>query len=377
MSLVVAALITPAVAQEFPVSMGNVNSQEQMKKAREAMAKKDVEGARGLLETVRNDALERRDDVAGLMAVNMLALLARTAGDWGKTEDWLAEALDFTGRLKGYKSLEAADVMTAIAGARRARENFEGAAAILQEALNIASSTTPELARAARIATTLGLVHLERNEADQAREVLLLAVRLWDGTMQEDPELLPALETLGAILRDKNLYDEAAPLYERSLRIREISFGPRSAELIVGLDNLAYVYFGLMRYADAEPLYKRLLEIWTSTGGPDHPMLALTMDKIAEFYAAQSRFLEADEMANRAATIRARSFVGSLRLRARLAALMNKPEDAIGFSEKALQVIDIAGLPKPEQKILPAPKDAKPVPPAKPNAAKPARAIKR
>jgi tetratricopeptide (TPR) repeat protein len=194
--------------------------------------------------------------------------------------------------------------------------------------------------------------------------------------MQEDPEVLPALETLGAILRDKNEYGQAAPLYERSLRIREISFGPKSAELIVGLDNLAYVYFGLMRYADAEPLYKRLLDIWTATGGPDHPMLALTMDKIAEFYAAQSRFLEADEMANRAATIRARSFVASLRLRARLAALMDKPEDAIGFSEKVVQVIDIAGLPKPKQKILPAPKDAKPVPPAKPNAAKPARAVK-
>jgi tetratricopeptide (TPR) repeat protein len=341
------------------------------------MATKDVETAQRLLEAVRNDALQRRDDAAGLAAVQMLALLTRASGDWSRTEDWLAEALDYTGRLKGYDSIEAVDVMTDLAGARRARQNFDGAAATLEQALRVASSKgEAERSRAARIATTLGLVHLERKGGEDARRMLHLAVGLWDETLREDPELLPALETLGGVLREENEYAQAAPLYERSLRIREIAFGPNSPELIVGLDNLAYVYFGLLRFADAEPLYQRLLSIWEATGGPDHPMLALTLEKVAEFYLAQKRLAEAEEMAKRAADIRANSFVGSLRLRARLAAELNRPDDAISFTDKALQVIDIAGLPKPEQKMLPAPKNAKPLPGKRPKAAKPQPALR-
>jgi tetratricopeptide (TPR) repeat protein len=267
--------------------------------------------------------------------------------------------------------------MTDIAGARRARQNFDGAAATLEQALRVASSKgDAQRSRAAQIATTLGLVHLERKAGEDARRMLHLAVGLWDETVREDPELLPALETLGGLLREENEYAQAAPLYERSLHIREIAFGPNSPELIVGLDNLAYVYFGLLRFADAEPLYLRLLSIWEATGGPDHPMLALTMEKVAEFYSAQKRLAEAEEMAKRAADIRANSFVSSLRLRARLAAELNRSDDAISFTEKALQVIDIAGLPKPEQKILPAPKNAKPRPAKRPKAAKPEPALR-
>lgn len=343
-----------------------------MRWGREAFARKDAETARKLFEEVRNNALLRRDDAAGLAAVRMLALIARASGDWAKTEDWLAEALDYTGRLKGYSSLEATDVMVEIAGARRARENFDGAAATLQQALNAAMAKGPEeRSRSARIATTLGLVHLERKEKQQARDTLHLAVALWDETLRDDPELLPALETLGQLHRDESEYAQAAPLYERSLRIREIAFGPDSAELIVGLDNLSYVYFGLSRFEEAEPLYQRLLKVWTATGGPDHPMVALTLEKMAEFYSAQKKFEQADASAKRASEIRAGNLVGSLRLRARIAAQMDRPDDANEFSDKVLQVMDIAGLPKPEQKPLPAPKNAKPVVPAKPRTTEP------
>ncbi|HYO84230.1 MAG TPA: tetratricopeptide repeat protein [Bryobacteraceae bacterium] len=366
-------LIVPVGAQHAaPLAPPTAEWQEQIRDARAALTRKDAEAARAMFEAVRRSALQRREDEAGLAAVQMLALMSRSAGDWPKTEDWLAEALDYVGRLKGPKSVEAVAVMTDIGGVRRARENFDGAAAIFEHALGLCLAFgEPELPRTAQIATTLGLVHLERKDKQQAAPFLRLALDTWDKTLREDPELLPTLDALAALEREQSNYDQAAPLYERSLRIREIAFGPDSAELIVALDNLSYTYFGLLRFADAEPLYKRLLDLWIATGGPDHPMLALTLDKVAEFYAAQKRFAEADTMALRAATIRAKSFTESLRLRARLASELNRPDDAIALVDKALQVIDIAGLPKPEQKMLPAPKDAKQLPPSRPRNAKP------
>ncbi len=296
-----------------------------MKKGRDALLRKDATGARDIFEGVRNAALIRRDDEAGFAAVQMLVLISRSSGDWAKTEDWLSEALDLSGRLRGYDGMEVADFLTDIAGARRTLGKFDGAIAALQQALGMAMKKVPgEWVRAARISTTLGLVHLENKDAEKAKEYLLTAVNAWDQTLREDPDLLPTLETLAGIYRNHSEYNNAEPLYLRSFRIREAAFGPESAELIPGLDNLAYVYFGMLRFADAEPLHVRLLKIWETTGGPEHPMLALTLDKMVEFYAAQKRFAEAETLAARAAAIRGKSFMESLRLQARIAAQQEK-----------------------------------------------------
>jgi tetratricopeptide (TPR) repeat protein len=63
-------------------------------------------------------------------------------------------------------------------------------------------------------------------------------------------------------------YEEAIPLAERALAIREKALGPDHPDVAVALINLAQLYESQSRYADAEPLYKRSLAIREKALGP-------------------------------------------------------------------------------------------------------------
>jgi len=104
-----------------------------------------------------------------------------------------------------------------------------------------------------------------------------------------------------------------------------------------------------------------MLALWEGTAGPEHPMVALTLDKMVTFYSEQKRFEDAEPLAERATRLRARALVSSYRAQAALASQQAKMKPALELLKMADTVWQNAGLPKPAQKILPAPKDARPV----------------
>ncbi|WP_148288136.1 tetratricopeptide repeat protein [Prochlorothrix hollandica] len=66
-------------------------------------------------------------------------------------------------------------------------------------------------------------------------------------------------------------YEEALPLLERSLAIREQELGANDPSTATSLNNLALLYQSMGRYEEALPLFQRAVEIATQTLGPDHP----------------------------------------------------------------------------------------------------------
>ena len=52
--------------------------------------------------------------------------------------------------------------------------------------------------------------------------------------------------------------EEAEPLYQRSLGIRETKLGKDHPDVATSLNNLAALYRTQGKYEEAEPLYKRL-----------------------------------------------------------------------------------------------------------------------
>ncbi|ESA37998.1 kinesin light chain 1, partial [Leptolyngbya sp. Heron Island J] len=70
---------------------------------------------------------------------------------------------------------------------------------------------------------------------------------------------------------EQGRYEEAEPLYQRSLGIREEQLGPQHPDVVTSLNNLAGLYQEQGRYEEAEPLYQQALAILEERLGSQHP----------------------------------------------------------------------------------------------------------
>ena len=110
-------------------------SQTEVESARKLiLADKPVE-ARTALEQLRSRALQTRDDQLGLAVNALLISLARSAGEWQRTEDLINEKLDLTRRLHPDDKAALANVYSELAATRRSEGKLPEAIASLQEGI--------------------------------------------------------------------------------------------------------------------------------------------------------------------------------------------------------------------------------------------------
>ena len=85
-------------------------------------------------------------------------------------------------------------------------------------------------------------------------------------------------------------YQEALPLAQKSLALREKEFGPDDANVAMPLNDLGTIHYNLGQYAVAELLYKRSLTIREKTLGPDHAEVAAVLNNLGELYRVKERY---------------------------------------------------------------------------------------
>eukprot|EP00959_Pyramimonas_sp_CCMP1952_P288873 6041484-Pyramimonas_sp.AAC.1 len=79
---------------------------------------------------------------------------------------------------------------------------------------------------------------------------------------EEHPDVALALYDLACLYQDMGKYDDALPLFERSLAIYEkVHHGEEHPAVALALYNLACLYQDMGKYDDALPLFKRSLAI--------------------------------------------------------------------------------------------------------------------
>jgi CHAT domain-containing protein/Tfp pilus assembly protein PilF len=111
------------------------------------------------------------------------------------------------------------------------------------------------------------------------------------------------INNLAGIYADRGEYVKAEPLYRRALDIREKALGndhPSTAEI---LNNLGVLYYYQGKYGEAEPLQKRALDIWEKALGKDHPNISEALNNLAVLYSAQGKYVEAESFYKRALDI--------------------------------------------------------------------------
>ena len=105
-------------------------------------------------------------------------------------------------------------------------------------------------------------------------------------------------------LCDKGKYQEAVPLAERSLALREKTLGPRHPDIAISLNSLARLYQAQGAYARAEPLQARALDVREKALGPMHPDVAQSLVGLGELYYHQGAYARAEPLFIRALGIR-------------------------------------------------------------------------
>ena len=121
---------------------------------------------------------------------------------------------------------------------------------------------------------------------------------------EQDPRLATSLNNLGELYVAQFKFDEAEPLYKRSLAIREKALGLEHPDMAASLNNLALLYHAQGKYAEVEPLFKRSLAIREKALGPENSDVAISLNNLAEIYYTQSKYADAAPLFKRSLAIR-------------------------------------------------------------------------
>jgi CHAT domain-containing protein/Tfp pilus assembly protein PilF len=134
----------------------------------------------------------------------------------------------------------------------------------------------------------------------------LLLLKPSVAAIDNDPALHEARKLYqGALkLRDAGKYDEAIPLFERALEIRERIFGPDHRDVADVLNSLAILYYYKGDYVRAEPLCQRALIIREKALGPWHPNVADSLRDLAFICVDKGDYARAELLCQRALTIK-------------------------------------------------------------------------
>ncbi|MDE5114961.1 MAG: tetratricopeptide repeat protein, partial [Trichodesmium sp. St15_bin1_1] len=103
-------------------------------------------------------------------------------------------------------------------------------------------------------------------------------------TKEESLTLATELNDKAFELYKQGKYDQAVPLLEQSLKIRQQVLGAEHLSVAESLNNLANLYNAQRRYREAEPLYREALEMRKNLLGAEHPDIATSLNNLAELY---------------------------------------------------------------------------------------------
>ncbi len=102
-------------------------------------------------------------------------------------------------------------------------------------------------------------------------------------------------------------YDEALPLAERALGLREKALGSEHPDVATSFNSLAILYHDKGDYAKAEPLYQRALDMREKTLGQEHLSVADSLNDLGLLYERTGNYEKADSHYRRSLAIREKS----------------------------------------------------------------------
>ena len=165
------------------------------------------------------------------------------------------------------------------------------APSLFQGALWAQTSPSDQTQDSLERAATLNRRVIELYRAGRYQEAIplaeeVLAIRQ-EQLGQNHPDVAQSLNNLAELYKAQGRYSEAEPLHQESLTIRREQLGDRHPSVATSLNNLAGLYRLQGRYGEAEPRYQESLAILREQLGDRHPDVATSLNNLAGLYQAQ------------------------------------------------------------------------------------------
>ena len=205
-------------------------------------------------------------------------------------------------------------------------------------------------AQLANLMNNFGVYLASIAEFDKAEPLYQRSLRIREASFGPNhPDVALSLNNLASLLSNTNRKSEAERLFQRSLCIREAYFGPNHPDVAQSLNNLALLLSDTNRNSEAEPLYRRALSIREASFGPNHPDLATSLNNLASLLSDTNRNSEAEKLYRRALSIREASFdpnhpfvASSLNSLASLLSDTNRNSEAEPLYRRALRIQEVS-----------------------------------
>jgi tetratricopeptide (TPR) repeat protein len=143
----------------------------------------------------------------------------------------------------------------------------------------------------------LAFLYNSQGKYNEAEPLYLRSLSISEKQLGENhPDVATSLNNLAELYRNRGKYEEAEPLYLRSLSIREKQLGENHPDVATSLNNLALLSHSQGKYNEAELLYLRSLSIREKQLGENHPSVATSLNNLAELYRSQGRYKEVEPL---------------------------------------------------------------------------------
>jgi tetratricopeptide (TPR) repeat protein len=141
---------------------------------------------------------------------------------------------------------------------------------------------------------------LARGDLDVASRRYREAIKLaWPGAMSDPRPLARTYTDFAQVLLLQGRPDEAEPLAQWALQVREERFGKRSPQAAATLHVLAQLATAQVQYSRAENLLTRAIAIWEHELGSDHFQLVIGLTDLATLYRLDRKYPEAEALFER------------------------------------------------------------------------------
>jgi CHAT domain-containing protein/tetratricopeptide (TPR) repeat protein len=218
------------------------------------------------------------------LSLDILGGLHRDLNDLDRAESYFTRALAVREHVQGPEHPDVASTLTSLAAIANTRENFARAEQLYLRIIAINEKAHgPEHISVAPALFGLASTYSNRGQFARAESLLRRALAIFEKASagRDDFFTVLTLNNLAAVLKEQGRYEEAEPLYLRSLAAQEKLFGAESETVATTLTNLAALYREKGEYLRAEPLLRRALAAQEKTLGPTHADVGITLNQLA------------------------------------------------------------------------------------------------